>query len=710
MRAEQILTGLDDEQRIAVLAPPGPVLIAAGAGTGKTRTITHRIAYHVAAGNVPGSCVLAVTHSSKAAGEMRDRIARFGVDGGGEIAARTFHAAALKQLRHFWAATGRPGDRPQLTTDRYGLVRGALRRLEKSDPDAGVVFDIAGEIGWAKTQLLTPARYAAAAAAAGRTPPRDLGTVAKLYTAYEAAKDRAGHVDFDDLLALCADLLETDPHVAGLVRARYRFLVVDEYQDTDPAQQRLLDAWLGPDNDVLTVVGDPRQSIYGFRGASGEHLAGFASRYPAATVVHLTRDYRSHAPIVAAANALVATAGDATAPPDLISVPGDGPRVTVRSLQDEPAEAGWVAAQVRRALEAGVPAREIAILYRYNSQSAPFEQVLTAAGIPYTVADNERFFDRPEIVAVLTEMRRRLDRSRTRGAGWDDAADTGGGEEMLSGPQLLREVLADSGYDRNTPPAGAGAARERWEAVAALLGMVESMPSAELLGSWPLLIDLETRRAEAHTVTADVVTLATLHQAKGLEWDSVFLPRAVEGSLPSMYATTPDQLAEERRLFYVGITRAKRILVVTSARERERRRGRCTPSRFLADAGLVDRPATVPATRSPRRAAQPGARGQAAGARCRRCTAELLPAAATLGRCAAHLEGPAAKLFAQLRTWRAATAREGGMPAYRVLPDAALLALVAVRPADDGALLTVPGIGQAKVDSYGAALLELLAT
>jgi DNA helicase-2/ATP-dependent DNA helicase PcrA len=381
----------------------------------------------------------------------------------------------------------------------------------------------------------------------------------------------------------------------------------------------------------------------------------------------------------------------------------------VRQLPDETAEATWVAAQVRRALAAGVPAREIAVLYRYNAQSAPFEQVLTAAGIPYTVADNERFFDRPEIAAALTEMRRRLEGSAGRGPGWDDEADFGGGAELLTGPQLLREVLTDAGFDRNSPPDGAGAARDRWESRSALLELVEALPSAELLGSWALLTELETRRSEAHTVTADVVTLATLHQAKGLEWDSVFLPRAVEGSLPSMYATTDEQIAEERRLFYVGITRAKRILVVTAAQQRERRRGRCTPSRFLADAGLVDRAAVAAPARASRAGKSGGARGSGVStARCARCTAELPAAAAKLGRCAAHLTGVEAKLFAQLRTWRAGTAREAGIPAYRVLPDAALLALVAERPTDTGGLLAVPGIGPAKAETYGAALLEQL--
>ncbi len=386
---ERILAGLDPEQRAAASAVRGPVCILAGAGTGKTRAITHRIAYSVHSGAVPAGQLLAVTFTARAAGEMRTRLRGLGVGG---VQARTFHAFALRQLQ-FFAPRVLGGQVPEIVDRPLRLVANAAARA-RLRADRAEVRDLAAEIDWAKAVLAAPADYPARAAAAGRETPTTPATVAEVYEKYEEAKRRAGQLDFSDLLLIMSSALETYADVAEQVRSRYRHFVVDEYQDVSPLQQRLLDAWLGGRDD-LCVVGDPNQTIYSFAGATPTHLTGFRGRYPGAQVIRLQRDYRSTPQVVELANKLMVRSTGAGV--TLIGQRADGPRPTFAEFDDEPAEAATTAAACARLIADGTPASEIAVLFRINAQSEVYEQALSEAGVPYVLRGGERFFDRPEV-------------------------------------------------------------------------------------------------------------------------------------------------------------------------------------------------------------------------------------------------------------------------------------------------------------------------
>ncbi|MBO3094397.1 ATP-dependent helicase [Cellulomonas dongxiuzhuiae] len=553
--ADRVLADLDDRQAAAVVAPPGPVRIMAGAGTGKTRTITHRIAYQHVTGAVPADVVLAVTHSAKAAGEMRDRLARLGA---GSVQARTFHAAAMRQLRYFWRATGLPGEGPVLLDvdgrgAYYRYLRGALGvtlRTSAADVDAALVTDLATELAWAAARDLTADTYADAAQAAGRRPGMSLATVTGAMRRYTTAKRAAGVLDFADLLAVCARMLEEHEEVATEVRRQYASFVVDEYQDTDPAQQRLLDAWLG-DRDRLAVVGDARQAVYAFKGADTSLLRDFTVRFPHAVTVDLVQDYRSTPQVVAAANRLMAGRPEASGPA-LVGMLGDGPAPVVERCADEDDEDARIVATVRGWLDAGVPVEEIAVLHRFNAQAVKLTAALRDAGVPVVAGDGSAYFARREVAQVLTLLRRRAAQAPD-----DDARPA------------LDDALAQAGYDPEAPPDGTGAARERWDALDALRALVASLPQALTRTVRALSADLDRRAAEDHVPPGrGAVTVTTIHKAKGLEWDACLLARATAGSLPSVYATTGPELAEERRLAYVAITRARRHLVATWAADR----------------------------------------------------------------------------------------------------------------------------------------------
>ncbi|MDQ6937902.1 MAG: ATP-dependent helicase, partial [Actinomycetota bacterium] len=554
----RVLAGLDPEQREAAEAVRGPVCILAGAGTGKTRAITHRIANAVHSETVPAGHVLAVTFTARAAGEMRTRLRALGVGG---VQARTFHAAALRQLQ-FFAPRVLGAEMPE-------VVDGTLRLVATAAARAGVraeraeVRDLAAEIDWAKAVLAAPGDYPARAVAVGRDTPVAPEKLAEVYEQYEQAKRRAGQLDFSDLLLVMAGAIETMSDVAEQVRSRYRYFTVDEYQDVSPLQQRMLDAWLGGRQD-LCVVGDPNQTIYSFAGATPSHLLDFRSRYPQATVVRLRRDYRSTPQVVTLANRLMhavtgpvprfapsAGLGASAGPPgvELVGQRPNGPAPTFAEFDDEPAEAATVAAACAQLVAEGTAAAEIAVLFRVNAQSEVYEQALAEAGIAYVLRGGERFFDRPEVKQA---------RLLLRGAARADNGDAGLLDEVQT-------VLASTGWQPTAPPAG-GAARERWESLAALLTLAEEVlaadPAARLAD---LVAELDQRASAQHAPTVQGVTLASLHSAKGLEWDAVFLVGLTDTTLPIQHATTPAQVAEERRLLYVGITRARERLALSWA-------------------------------------------------------------------------------------------------------------------------------------------------
>ena len=584
---EAVLAALDPEQRQVALAVTGPVCVLAGAGTGKTRAVAHRIAYAALAGVVDPAHVLAVTFTTRAAGEMRARLVQLAGSGGGleRVQARTFHSAALRQLTHFWPAT--VGGRPPVVLDsKVSLLAEAARGLRVS---AGVaeLRDVASEIEWAKVSQVRPDDYAASSAKAARTPPLAAEVVARLYARYEELCRERHLVDFESVLELTAAILAEHGQAAAEVRDRYRYFVIDEYQDVNPLQKLLLDSWAG-DRDDVCVVGDPRQTIYSFAGATAAFLTGFTAEFPDATVIELVRNYRSTPQVIALANRLTGAAGPRSLAEQLraggplrsarprhpvpaaalIAQRPAGPAAEFSEYADEEAEASAVAARADTLRAAGLAPGQMAVLVRTNAQTLALERALAERGVPCQVRGADRFFDRPE-VRQATGLLRAAAKSVSSSAGSDPPAE-------------VRHILAGLGLTREAP-AGRGAARERWESLEALAQLAvdyfAAHPDAGLAG---FVSELGRRSAIEHAPAIQGVTLASLHAAKGLEWDVVFLPGLTEGTLPIVYAQTEEAIEEERRLLYVGVTRAReRIFLSWSlARSPGGRRTR-KPSRFL---------------------------------------------------------------------------------------------------------------------------------
>ncbi len=684
--ADALLETLDPEQREVAAALRGPVCVLAGAGTGKTRAITTRIAYGVQTGVYAPQQVLAVTFTARAAGEMRTRLRALGASG---VQARTFHAAALRQLRYFWPRhVG--GELPQLAEHTAGLVAESAGRLRLA-ADRATVRDLAAEIEWVKVTMTDPVDYPAAAAKAGRAAPAGLdpAMVVRLLSTYDQVKRDRGVIDFEDVLLYTVALVAEHRQVADAVRGQYHHLVVDEYQDVSPLQQALLDQWLG-DRDEICVVGDPNQTIYTFTGASPEFLLGFRERYPGASEVRLVRDYRSTPQVVDLANRLVSAAPATTRGRlELVAQRPPGPAPELRELDDEPAEARWVATRIQALVAAGTPAAETAVLFRTNGQSETYEQALADAGVPYVLRGAQRFFDRPEV---------RDARLLLRGAA--RSAEEAGDEDL---PGTVRAVLSGGGWS-SSPPEGGGAVRDRWESLAALARLADDL-AAERPGLTlrDLVTELDERAEAQHAPTIDGVTLASFHAAKGLEWDAVFLVGVSDGMIPITYAQTPEQVEEERRLLYVGVTRAREHLTVTwSASRSPGGRGGRRPSRFLD--GLVP---------GGRRADAATARGSGRKRRrgpatCRVCGATLTAAVARkLGRCEDCPSAYDEAMFERMREWRAEQARAQSVPAYVVFTDATLTALAEVTPTNEAELLAVSGVGRSKLERYGADVLAI---
>ncbi|WP_280342856.1 ATP-dependent DNA helicase UvrD2 [Nocardia neocaledoniensis] len=699
------LTALDPEQAAAVRAPRGPVCVLAGAGTGKTRTITHRIAHLIAGGHVKADQVLAVTFTARAAGEMRGRLRSMGLGGeAGQVQARTFHAAALRQLRYFWPQV--VGDVPwRLLDSKFPVVSQAAHRAGLGT-STELIRDLLSEIEWAKASLIAPEDYPAAAARHHRDAPVEVSRVAQVYAGYESMKTSADGLllDFDDLLLHTAAALEDYPAVADEFRGRYRSFVVDEYQDVTPLQQRVLDAWLG-ERDDLTVVGDANQTIYSFTGATPNYLLDFSRRFPDATVVRLERDYRSTPQVVSLANRVIGAARGRIAGTRLalIGQRPDGPEPEFAEYPDVPAEAADVANKIKKLIAAGTPAAEIAVLYRINAQSEPFEQALGARDIPFQVRGGEGFFQRAEVRQAVQALRQVEAR--------DDLPDEArSGAELIT---LVRAALAPVGLTAEEP-AGAQA-KERWSSLLALVQLTEELVGHdEEIDLTGLLRELATRAEAKHPPTVDGVTLASLHAAKGLEWDAVFLVGVSDGTLPIQHVLGDDGspsdqagLEEERRLLYVGVTRAREHLAVSWALARAEggRRSR-RRSRFLN--GLV--PDDSPASRIAAAATGPK---DADGKRplCRVCAKPLIGTYATmLGRCRRCPGEVDPQLLAALQEWRAEKAEVLRVRDFVVFTDTTLTAIAEQLPADDAALGAIAGIGQKKIEQYGADVLAIVAS
>lgn len=578
------LAGLDHHQREAAAILRGPVCVLAGAGTGKTRVITHRIAHGVDTGAYSPARVMAVTFTSKAAGELRGRLRALGVAG---VAARTFHAAALAQLNYFWPTLA--GDSaPSLIDNKVRMLAHAADGMQR-DLDQATLRDVASAIEWRKVTMRSIDEFA-------RARPDGIGrlsleAVVELQQRYEKLKDTRRQLDFEDVLLACAGMLEAEPQVAGVVREQYRHFTVDEFQDVSPLQHRLLELWLGERGD-LCVVGDASQTIYSFTGADSRFLLEFADRHPDAAVVRLERNYRSDAAVLDVANALMRGRPGAL---QLASATDDAPgaRPTVTDYPDDAAEAAGVAAAVAAQLATGADARDIAVLYRVHAQSGLLQQALAERGVATTVLGGTRFFDLPEVRQAVMALR----------AASVAPLETG----FLA---TVRDVLRSLGHTDDPPPAG-GALRDAWESRAALLRLAETAPEGTTLRAFT--DTLMARAKDQHEPELATVTLATLHAAKGLEWPHVHIAGLSEGLLPISYATGFAQIDEERRLAYVGITRAGRTLALSWSRSGGR--SPRSPSRFLAEIGSRTLDAVhgsaIPAGPSARSASPTGRPGRA---------------------------------------------------------------------------------------------------
>jgi DNA helicase-2/ATP-dependent DNA helicase PcrA len=680
---------LDPEQQQVAIAPRGPLCVIAGAGTGKTRALTHRIAALSESGQITPAHTLALTFTARAAGQLRSRLRHMGVDG---VSARTFHSAALRQLRYFWPAVV-GGDAPDIVAAKAPLVVEAAHR-QRVRPERAIVRDLAAEIEWAKVSEVTPEMYPSAAAAASRTPPSELtfGAVGAIYQSYEQVKRDRQVIDFEDVLLLTAGMIADDRAMAESVRQQYRHFFVDEYQDVSPAQQRLLEAWLG-DRDDLTVVGDPSQTIYSFAGATPSFLLTFTSRWPGAAKVELTRNYRSTAPIVHLANRLLAEAHGAAATqrvtlraeaPEGSSGPAAAPLFL--EYADEPTEAAAVASTIATLVGEGTAPRDIAVLFRTNAQSRVYEDALTALGVAYFVRGGERFFERSEVREGITLIR--------------GAARAGEVSGDLS--SHVAAILATAGY-RPEAPVGPGAARDRWESLSALVTLSADIAAESADNTLTHVVDeLERRASLQHAPEMEGVTLASLHSAKGLEWEVVFLVGLTDGTLPISYAQTQAHIEEERRLLYVGATRAKhRLQLSWSLARSPGGRANRRPSRFITPL-LPEAPGT-------------GSRGSGKAPRrrsvaCVSCGRALTTAVERKLRHCSHCEVVVdLELFEQLRAWRKRTSDQDSVPAYVVFTDATLTAIAQDKPRNERELAAIPGIGRAKLDRYGGDVLALVA-
>jgi DNA helicase-2/ATP-dependent DNA helicase PcrA len=553
--AEDLLLNLDEEQRLAAESLVGPTCILAGAGTGKTRTITHRIAYGIAKGYYAANRVLALTYTNRAAGELRSRLRALGAAG---VQVKTFHAAALSQLEFFWPQfAGVPA--PQVLESKAKLIGLAATELGLK-LDTAALRDVAAEIEWRKYSMLSIEQYAELAAKRPKVGSLTAEQNVALQQQYELSKVRSQKLDWEDVLILTLGMLRAEPLALSHVQQQYRFFTVDEYQDISPLQHELLDTWMGDHTD-LCVVGDPNQTIYSFTGATSDFLRNFANRYEDAKVLQLTQNYRSTQKIVSAANRVVAE----TSSVDPLTSHGEvGDDVRVLQFANIADEAREVALAVREQLNAGVKPNEIAVLYRVNGQSEIFEAALADQQVEYQLRGGERFFNRPEIVRAMTALR-----AESNSASRDDKSTF----------ELVTDVCRSLGWTAREPDA-AGAERDRWESLSALIAMLGELPEEGTLAQFAA--ELDERKRSQHEPVKPAVTLSTIHAAKGLEWSNVYIVGVTEGYLPIAYANTLGEIAEEKRLFYVAITRAKKKLSIswskrdnTSGRERE-------PSRFLS--------------------------------------------------------------------------------------------------------------------------------
>jgi DNA helicase-2/ATP-dependent DNA helicase PcrA len=626
---EQYLADLNPAQREAVLATEGPLLVIAGAGSGKTRVLTYRVAHLINAVGVMPNEILAITFTNKAAGEMRERLERLLGRSGRGLWILTFHAACGRILRR---EAQRLGYRSNFTiydqADQIRLVKQCLDELER-DPKRFTPRGIHNQISRAKERLIQPDDYA------NQVQSFYDQTVADVYQLYQRRLFGSNAVDFDDLLMLTVDVLERFPDALGKWQNAFRYILVDEYQDTNHAQYRLLQLLSQPDMNVC-AVGDPDQSIFAFRGADINNILDFERDFPGTRTIALEQNYRSTNSILEAANAVIAHNRERK-PKDLWSELGDGDPVRVVEVEDEHAEARFVAAGIAALVEEAFSGDEIAVFYRTNAQSRVLEDVLVRQGIAYQVIGGPRFYERAEIKDAIAYLQaidnpydavslQRIANKPRRGIGdsslarlqtWADAQgrslweamefaeDAGVGAAPLRAVQqfrtlmqslqsgalelpvseLLERTLERSGYLEALEAERTIEAQGRLENLQELVGVAREYqetadePSlSHFLQEISLYSDQDAIRGEE-----SLVTLMTLHNAKGLEFRAVYLLGMEEGVFPHARSIEEQGIEEERRLAYVGMTRAKQCLTLVhaSARSLWGSRGYNLPSRFL---------------------------------------------------------------------------------------------------------------------------------
>lgn len=544
-----LIDALDENQQRVALSLVGPMRVLAGAGSGKTRAITHRIAFGVETGVYAPEKVLALSFTTKAAGEMRARLATLGVNG---VACRTFHSAALRQLMYFWPdVIG--GDFPKVRAGKAALLTQAAEQL-KLPTATDVLRSMAAEIEWRKVRLLTPDQYAAAIHNRPLPSALNVDEAVTLIERYEKLKDERRELDFEDVLVSTVGLLESETWVRERVHEEYRFFVVDEFQDVSPVQRALLDAWRGSRSDIC-VVGDPNQTVYSFAGASSEHLLRFGEDFPNAITVTLDRNYRSTPEIVHVANALVPDS-----PLELVPTLANGPEPKLRSVPTDADEARAIAASIAANIAAGTKPEDIAILYRINSQSVILESALAGAGVPFRVRGS-RFFEEQTVRETMLILR-----------------GTSATNPTMSARDALGMILREHFGWVSKPPVNP-VERHSWNVLAAIQSLADALPDSATAAD--LLADL-THRAEADVEpTVNAVTLSTIHAAKGLEWDTVYIAGVSEGLLPLSFATDDAAIAEERRLLYVAVTRARKELTLSWAERGANQSAVRTRSRFI---------------------------------------------------------------------------------------------------------------------------------
>lgn len=673
--AEKLLEALDPDQRAVAQYAAGPMAVLAGAGTGKTRAITYRIAYGVARGIYDPANVLAVTFTKRAAVEMRERLAALGIPG---VQARTFHSAALRQLQFFWpSAIG--GSMPPLIEHKASLISSAAARLGIR-ADKALVRDLAAEVEWAKVSMLDADAYADAVRTNTRTTPGDLSVddVLSVMDAYQIAKEERGVLDFEDVLVLTAGIMQDYPAIAKRIRDQYRYFVVDEYQDVSALQQHLLNLWLGGRHDIC-VVGDVAQTIYSFAGASPRYLQDFAEIHKGARVVELVRDYRSTPQIVSAANALMKGEHSSVlkGAVKLVSQREDGVPVSYRSFDDDAEEARGIAEEIRQLHEAGAAYSSIAILYRTNGQSESFEAQLAEAGIPFIVHSGMRFFEREEVRRAMYLLKKQATMLRNEGKDENDLV------------QLVEDLVGIAGWSAKAP-SGQGALRERWDNLNAIVEMARQRRDTSFIA---FVADLAEREVSQAAPATQGVTLSTLHAAKGLEWDKVFVVGVSEGLIPISLAQGEDAIEEEKRLLYVGMTRARDRLCVSYSRSRHGGNGKRKASRFLKDLWPRDDKSR---TRVGRGGALEGGRSKKNAARAARADFEENNSPEVI------------ELFERLRAWRKAEAEARLIPAFTVLTDKTLRDVAIAQPKTLVQLRVIKGIGEVKIDYFGPQILAII--